>query len=63
MNDETDYPGWSRESFADAARDAVDRAEKKGLIKGEVELEVTKMTVVASHNPISEYRIVLTPSP
>ena len=58
--DKQEYRG-SGDSFADAARDAVAQAEKQGLITDETELRVIEMSVVASHNPISEYRVVLGP--
>jgi flavin-binding protein dodecin len=56
-----DYHGSSPESFAAAAQNAVKEAEEKGLITDEVELRVVEMSVLASHNPISEYRVVLSP--
>lgn len=62
MNTEyQDFHGSSPESFAAAAENAVKEAEDKGLIKDEVELIVVEMSVLASHNPISEYRVVLRP--
>lgn len=63
METDDQYEGSSPNSFAAAAQDAVGQFEKRHGVQDEpVTFRVVDMYVVAQHNPVHDYRIILRPS-
>jgi flavin-binding protein dodecin len=54
------YPGESTESFAAAAKNAVERAEKE---LGEIKSEYDVRLQVLAEGPLSGYRALVSPNP
>ena len=53
------YPGESRESFAAAAKNAVERAEEE---LGEIKTEYDVRLQVLAEGPLSGYRVYVSPT-
>ena len=53
------YPGESRESFAAAAKNAVERAEEE---RGEIASEYDVRLQVLAEGPLSGYRALVSPT-